>query len=245
MNAIVAETFPSNMGTDLVFEDRGGYIHSITQTAVGEVWTEEEIMRVKENLLSHGREWLVVDNLVVHESIKLGALDADKFIWNYQQTLINLSSCGIKVVCYNFMPIFYKIRTHVSPAFANSNLFSLFDTVAFIAFDLYILKRPNAEKSYNQYQRHMARIFNHKLSEDERFVLVKNIRNCVQSGDAPSLNYLRKSIQQYYAVSNEHLQNNFRAFNKEILPLAKSLNIRMHFTSDDPGSGLMGLPSVC
>lgn len=240
----VADVSPNALGQDLIFEDTGGCISALKHIAPGQVWTEDDIRIRKESMLCKGREWLIVDNLVVHEDIKLGRAGADKYIRNYQQTLINLSRCGVKVVCYNFMPVLYKIRTHFQSSYPNRHVFSLFDCVAFTAFDLYILERSNAETSYSYYQRHVANCYYQRLTESEKNMLAENILSCTQSGNPLLLDDLKKALEQYRMVSNEQLYINFLAFKQEILPLAESLNLQMHFNSDNPCSNLLGLPGV-
>lgn len=244
MNLTIAESGPGTLSSDLVFEDTGGCISTLKHIPPGKVWSEEDIRTRKESMLYKGREWLVVDNLVVHEEIKLGGEDTDRYIRNYKQTLINLFRCGIKVVCYNFMPVFYKVRTHFSSSYPNRHVFSLFDPVAFSAFDLHILERQSAEVSYSYYQRHMAGCYYRKLSRKEKALLTSNILSCVQSDKDFSLSDLQRMLERYYGMSHEDLCSNLLVFKERIMPLADSLNLKIHFNSDNPCSNLLGLPSV-
>lgn len=109
MNHFVTEYLPSVVSTNLKYEDCGCAASSLKDIPIGAVWTEADIQQRKEALLERGRDWLVVDNLIVHESIKLGEEEGREYIRNYQETLLNLSAVGIKVVCYNFMPIFGSV----------------------------------------------------------------------------------------------------------------------------------------
>ncbi|WP_207424761.1 mannonate dehydratase [Desertivirga brevis] len=229
---------------DLVYEDTGGCVSTLKQVLPGQVWLENEILLRKKQMINKGREWLVVDNLVVHEEIKLGTSGATTYVRNYQQTLKNLSRCGVRVVCYNFMPVFYKIRTHFNSSYPDKYVFSLFDKVAFSAFDLFILERPEAEQCYSYYQRHMARSFYRSLSSEEKDVLTQNILSCVQSGRASSIDELISLLEQYKSISADEFLCNYLSFREEIEPLAQSLDIQLHFNSDNPCQNLLGLPSL-
>jgi len=244
MDFTPTQIIPFNLSSDMVFEDTGGCISSLKHLPAGKVWTIDDIELRKESMLYKGREWLIVDNLIIHESIKQGTEEASMFIENYHQTLINLAACGLKVICYNFMPLIFKVRTHFSSSFPNKHVFSLFDKVAFSVFDLYILKRTEAEKSYSSYERHLARCYNHNLTQAEKFQLAENILTSVQSNNKVTLDEFRESIEKYRSISNEQLYCNFLNFKDQILPLAESLGLKMYFNSDNPCSNLLGLPSV-
>lgn len=234
--------FGYKTSSDLLYEDTGGCINSLSHIPAGEVWTVEDIIDEKQNLLFQGRSWTIVDNLPVHEAIKTGAECSGAYLENYEQSLINLAQSGIKVVCYNFMPVLYKIRTHFCNSFEDRYAFSLFDPVAFAVFDIYILKRPGAESSYTNYQKHTAKMFHTRLTAADKHQLAGNILSCVQSGEPVSLTELLNKIRAYSTITNDELASRLHAFNKRILPLAKHLRIQMHFVKDNPCGNLFDLP---
>ena len=86
-------------------------VSAVYDVPVGEIWPVENIQKLKAKIESHGLKFEVVESVPVHEDIKLGKPTRDRLIDNYCQTLRNLAPCGIKVVCYNFMPVFDWTRT--------------------------------------------------------------------------------------------------------------------------------------
>ena len=238
----IMKNYVAGLSFDTVFEDTSGCISGLKHVPAGEIWELEDINERKQRLLYKGREWAVVDNLVVHEEIKTGGSEAQRYIDNYKRTLTNLAASGIKVVCYNFMPVFFKVRTHFNYSFQDKHAFSLFDPVAFAVFDIYILRRPLAEKSYSGYQKHQAKIFNTRLSTADKLQLAENILEGVQSTMVLSLNGLTEKVNRYAGLGNEELIYNMENFNRQILPLAGELGISMHFQIDDPCGNLLGLP---
>ena len=236
----IMKNYVAGLSFDTVFEDTSGCISGLKHVPAGEAWELKDINERKQRLLYKGREWAVVDN----EEIKTGGSEAQRYIDNYKRTLTNLSTSGIKVVCYNFMPVFFKVRTHFNYSFQDKHAFSLFDPVAFAVFDIYILRRPFAEKSYTSYQQHQAKIFNTRLSTTDKLQLAENILEGVQSTTVLSLNGLTEKVNRYAGLGNEELIYNMENFNRQILPLAGELGISMHFQIDDPCGNLLGLPSV-
>ena len=241
---LIADSITLQKENDFTFEDNGGCINSIRHIRPGEVWPESDIRIRKESLLERGRDWLVVDNLIVHESIKQGKADRDKYLQNYQQSLINLSRSGIKVVCFNFMPVFYKVRTHYTTSFPDKHVFSLFDMVAFMAFDLFILERKEAVYQYSSFQRHSAKCYFQKLDDSQKCMLQENVLRSVQSDMQTTLEEFMFKIQEYRTLSDGQLSTNLGWFENQVKPLADSLRIKLHLNSDNPCAKLLGLPAV-
>lgn len=77
----------------------------------GEIWEKEEIAEVQKQLEPYGFNMDVVESVNVHDDIKIGLPSRDKYIENYIQTIRNLAEFGVKVICYNFMPVFDWTRT--------------------------------------------------------------------------------------------------------------------------------------
>jgi len=243
MDALVTHEIPCNITSNLVFEDTQGCVSALKHIPVGEIWSLEEIQVHKRKLLFEAREWLVVENLRVHEDIKLGKPEALKYINNYKATLYNLAQCGVKTVFYSFSPLFYKVRTHFKEARSHYN-FSMFDPVAFAVFDIYILSREGASNFYTGYQKQAARIFNSRLSCAEKAQLTKNILSCVEMEDIKNLQSLSKALENYRSVSNEDLTRNLEIFEEHIAPLAGQQGIEIIFRNSNPCKNLLGLPAV-
>ena len=228
---------------DLLFEDTENSISTLKHISVGETKLNNEFYSNFKRFAQTTKDCLTVENLVINEEIKKGSASASEYIENYKATLLNLGKCGIKTIGYNFHPLFYKVCTHFSNSETDKSVYS-FDPIAFATFDIYLLKRPNADKSYNSFQRHAAFLFNRRLSEQEKYQLCCNILRCLQVSGIRSLNALRRALDAYRKISNETLSYNLKIFQEQVNPVAKKAGIKLVFQEDEQSKGLLGLPYI-
>ena len=117
-----------------------GIVTSLHHIANGEVWSLDEVNKMKEYIESHGLRWSVVESLPVSESIKYGGPDRDKLIENYKESLRNLGKAGVKTICYNYIVVHNSARTELEYPNGAGTYNLHFKQAEFAYFDIYILK---------------------------------------------------------------------------------------------------------
>ena len=222
-----------------------GIVTALHQVPVGEIWPQEEILKRKALIEGSGMRWSVVESVPVHEDIKKKAGNYEVYIENYKQTLKNLSACGIKTVCYNFMPVLDWSRTNLVHSVSDTSEVTRFDYAYLVAFDLFILKREDAEKSYPDEVLREATEYYQSLSEKDR----KNLKDTVLlglpgSGETFTIDQLRAMIGEYQQIDRQKLKENLFHFIREIVPVARDGGMRLAIHPDDPPFSLMGLPRI-
>lgn len=222
-----------------------GIVTALHHIPVGEVWPVNEIIIRKKLIEDSGMIWSVVESVPVHEDIKKQKKGFQKYIENYKQTLQNLGLCGIRTVCYNFMPVLDWSRTNLSFKFADSSEVTRFDYTVFIAFDIFILKRKNAENSYSSEAIGQAQNYFKTLNEKRIFDLEKTfLLGLPGSGETFTLEQLRNMIKDYEQIDAARLKEHLFHFIREIVPIAEASGIRLAIHPDDPPWSLMGLPRI-
>jgi len=227
-----------------------GVVSALHQIPVGETWPVEAIKEriniiEKDNNRYSELKWLVVESLPVHEDIKKGLPSREIFIENYKQSLQNLAKCGIKIVCYNFMPVLDWSRTNLNYEMPDGSKALKFVWEDFAIFDLYILKRPNVEKDYEPEIRESAKIkFGQMTSEEIETLKNTALLGLPGSEEAFNLNTFQGLLDNYANIGDAELRNNLHYFVKQISPFAQNLGINLCIHPDDPPKSLLGLPRV-
>ncbi len=222
-----------------------GVVTALHEIPNGQVWPEDAIAERRRLIEDAGLTWSVVESVPVHEDIKTGGPDRDRWIAAYQETLRHLSAQGIDVVCYNFMPVLDWTRTDLRYVLPDGRWALRFDQEAFAAFDLVILAREGAAADYTSEEVEAARAYAERLTATERDLLVRTIiAGLPGSEEAYTLDTLRSRLSLYRDVDATRLRENLGYFLRAVVPVAEEAGVRLAIHPDDPPRPLLGLPRV-
>lgn len=229
-----------------------GIVTALHDVPNGEIWTVEAINDLKQYIESYGMRWSVVESLPVCEAIKYAGPERDQLIENYKVSLANLGKCGVKTVCYNFMPVIDWVRTDLQHPWPDGSSSLYYDRVRFAYFDTRILQREGAEKDYAEEELRKVAELDKVITEAEKDELVDAIivktqgfvNGNIREGDKNPVAIFKRLLSLYDGIDRDALRENMRYFLSAIMPVCEEYGVNMCVHPDDPPFQILGLPRI-
>ena len=229
-----------------------GIVTALHEVPNGEIWTVEAINDLKSYIESYGLRWSVVESLPVCEAIKYAGTEREQLIENYKVSLANLGKCGVKTVCYNFMPVIDWIRTDLQYPWPDGTSSLYYDRIRFAYFDIKILEREGAEKDYTEEELHKVAELDKVITETEKDNLIDTIivktqgfvNGNIKEGDKNPVSIFKRLLALYKDIDRDALRENMRYFLSAIMPVCEEYGVNMCVHPDDPPFQVLGLPRI-
>lgn len=229
-----------------------GIVTALHDVPNGEIWTVEAINDLKSHIESYGLRWSVVESLPVCEAIKYAGAEREQLIENYKISLANLGKCGIKTVCYNFMPVIDWIRTDLQHPWPDGTSSLYYDHIRFAYFDIRILEREGAEKDYTEEELQKVAELDKVITEAEKDALIDTIivktqgfvNGNIKEGDKNPVSIFKRLLALYKDIDRDALRENMRYFLSAIMPVCEEYGVNMCVHPDDPPFQVLGLPRI-
>ena len=229
-----------------------GIVTALHEVPNGEIWTEEAIRDLRAYIESYGMRWSVVESLPVSEAIKYAGPERDRLIENYIVSLANLGKCGVKTVCYNFMPVLDWARTDLEHPWPDGSTSLYFDYPSFAYFDIKILERPGAADGFPPEVVAKVEEMDKTMTPEGKHRLVENIivrtqgfvNGNISEGDKEPIKKFKGLLDLYKGIDKAALRENLRYFLEAVMPVCNQYDINLCVHPDDPPMEVLGLPRI-
>ena len=222
-----------------------GIVSALHHIYDGRAWSFDDAMARKRAIEAAGLSWDVCESIPVPSAIKLREGPFRREIDAWKDSLANLAKAGVSTVCYNFMPVVDWTRTDLKYPLPTTGFALRFDMPSFVAYDVFVLRRPGAEADYSADALEAARARLQRLDGEALAAIEKNVIGGLPARQAAyTREQFSRALSEFAALAPEDLRANLVAFVKEVAPAAEEVGARLAIHPDDPPFSLFGLPRV-